>query len=133
MLRHGALVVTFLLLAGCAGGPTHGGHGDVAGLALLAGVMNDADQPASVELRLVAPDGSVAWSANLTVEPGRTVERITPLNATGEHRLELRRAGEEAVLGTARVDTRDCPETTHIILALDAQGATREATRECHA
>lgn len=129
-MRSAALfLVLSALLAGCTSSSHDGMHRQ--GLSLLLGVENDSAETIEAGWTVsVAANATIVWANSETLEPAQKVERIQGLFTQGVHDVLL--SWGAAHEGRTSFDTAACAGTTHLVLALHANGTFTETTRECH-
>lgn len=116
-----------LVLAGCTGGDSHG-HGEPA---LLLGIANELSAATNATWTLTAPNGSLLWEGQATIEATKTHEKKLDFEGSGEHTIRVSWTGADAGNGTVTYDPSECEALTHIIVTVAPDGLS-ETKRECH-
>lgn len=142
------LLVTFVLLAGCA---SHGDHDHAHGLpegvedlpadqtSLLVGVHNQGTRDFGVDLNVTAPNGTVVWTQSFVAGAGANPEKFTPLDGAGVFTVNLRYsyagdAGPVEAFDSATIDTAECGGISHLTFLVDGTDGFQKLDlhRECH-
>lgn len=122
---HVLLPALALLLAGCTSADSHDAHGPPA---LLLGIANELTGQANATWSLAAPNGTVLWESQATIEPTKTHEKKFEFEGSGMHTVSVAWEGGN---GTVVYDPSVCDALMHIVVTIAPEGLS-ETKRECH-